>query len=85
MICFPLGMPDSRSVYECKRMEAILQERYQHLELGRRRLWFIAGAGDDYLDEYGTEVQPAKVYLTVHLDIQPLLDDGGTLILGTTG
>jgi hypothetical protein len=42
---------------------------------------FVAGAGSDYLDVYGTESQPAMVYLTVHLDIQPLLDDG-TLIVG---
>jgi hypothetical protein len=80
-ISIPLWKPESNSVFECKRMEHILQSRYQHLEFGHRRLWHVAGAGSEYLDEYGTVDQPAMVYLTIILDVQPQIANG-TLIAG---
>jgi hypothetical protein len=54
---------------------------YQHLERGERRLWWNAGAGDDYMNVYGTENQPGILYITYSYDIQGGLEEG-TLIKG---
>jgi hypothetical protein len=69
------------SMYNVSRMEGMLQKMYQHLKRGERRLWWYAGAGDDYMGVYGTENQPGILYITYSYDIQGGLEEG-TLIKG---
>jgi hypothetical protein len=65
---------DSTVMFNCKRMEEMLQELYQDEPWGTRRCWSKAGAGANYPDVVREE-STCLVYLTYSRTVQKKIHD----------
>jgi len=74
---FVIKVWSNQAMFNCERMEEMLQNDCKHLPYGEK-LWRDEGKGEDYVDVFS---QHCCVYLLVSFDVHKYID-GGKLIWG---